>query len=972
MNPERWAQIEDIFHRVSERDEAHRCALLDQSCNGDAELRREIEALLASEANAGACLESAIHAGLDSLVYPLAGETISHFVILNGLDVGGMGVVYRARDVRLGRTVAIKFLPEDSTIDALARGRFEREAKAASALEHPNICPIYEFGEHAGQLFLVMPLLEGQTVRELIAVDYEGKKPPHFDELLNFAIQILTGLEVAHRQGLIHRDIKPGNLFMTRHGENKILDFGLAKLTGANDEANQPQTLTCEPGVLAFDNSLSRTGNAIGTAAYMSPEQMSGQDLDARTDIYSFGIVLFELITGRRPARDLEPRKLEEEIRDHALPTTRQWSKNVRSILAEVLGRALAPERDRRYQSAAEMCRDLEKLKAVAANSSLRRRRLAIVVAGVLLGAGVMFFEVSGSRRTAAIVPEFRLRQLTSNSVENHVLNGAVSPDGNYLAYTDVKGLHLKRLDTGETRAVVLSGQTLDTYNNSPAWFPDSLSFLVNTHESSTAFLGQTPSDATIWRVFVRGDPPRSIRENAFAWGVSPVDSQIAFGTHHGSRGPREVWLMEPDGGNARLLYATDEAHQIGPFSWSPDGQHLGFVRGGEDGDIGFSIDLKGNPPIPNATDEEMNSRPGSLLLPRNKVIYSLFEQGEENTCNFWIGDFDEQTLKTTGNMHRLTNWTGFCMDPTSATHDGRKIAFLKWTSSRTIYLADLNAAGNRVAALRHFTLDETATSLVGWMPDGKTLLLWSGLDGNSAFFRQGVNDDTAQLIATVPGAMQDPVLTGDGKWVLASVSPVGAKVAHDRRLMRFSVQGGNYEWLGPMEQGAHLSCAQGIQGFCILAEPTPDRLRMVLSFFDPIHGKGSEITRMDMNKDGVWDFDISPDGNRFAFICGAAMPIGIFTLRNRHISSISSPLTLKQSVRWDRQGRNLYVTSGVKGGFELFSADMSGAIQKFWHNDGDIPPLGLASLDGRHLAIQDSRLDVNMWLLEMSDKNRE
>jgi hypothetical protein len=146
----------------------------------------------------------------------------------------------------------------------------------------------------------------------------------------------------------------------------------------------------------------------------------------------------------------------------------------------------------------------------------------------------------------------------------------------------------------------------------------------------------------------------------------------------------------------------------------------------------------------------------------------------------------------------------------------------------------------------------------------------------------------------------------------------------------------------------------------------------MVLSFFDPIHGKGSEITRMDMTKDGVWDFDIAPDGNRFAFICGAAMPIGIFSLRNRQISSISSPLTLKQSVRWDRRGRNLYVTGGIKGGSELFSVNMRGTTKKLWHNDGEFPPVGLASPDGRHLVIQDSRLDVNIWLLEMLDKNRE
>ena len=971
MNLDRWTRIEEIFHRAAEGGGAQRCGVLDQWCEGDADLRREVEALLAFDESATACLESAVQSELQSLAYPLIGESISHFVILDCLDAGGMGVVYRARDIRLARIVAIKFLPEDSALDPQARGRFEREAQAVSALEHPNICPIYEFGEHNGQLFLVMPLLDGRNLRELIADVLAAKKTLHLEPILDLATQTLGGLDAAHRHGLIHRDIKPGNLFVTGLGQLKILDFGLAKFSEAFTDYDSPGTPTSAPLVPPLDNSLSCTGRAIGTAAYMSPEQACGQALDARTDIYSFGIVLFEMATGRRLLADDASFPSEKEIRHRLSQAPMLCNADARSIFAEILCRALVPERERRYHTAGEMCRDLENLRSrFAARRPLHTRIGILITLVIVAGAMAVYFAASGPRRTAAAVAEFRLRQLTSNSVENHILNGAVSPDGKYLAYTDVKGLHLKRLDDGETHAVVLAGNTLDTFNNSPAWFPDSLSFLVNTHDSSTAFLNRTPSDATIWRIFVSGAAPQRIRDNAFAWGVSPVGSEIAFAARHGRLGPREVWLMGPDGRNAHLLYATDEDHQIGPFSWSPDGQRMGFVRGGADGDIGFSIDMRGGPPIPNASDEEMNDRPGSLLLPHNRAIYSLYERGVQDTCNFWIVDVDPKNLEPVGGMHRLTNWTGFCMDPTSTTSDGRKIAFLKWTSSRTVYLADLNAARDRVSTSRHFTLEEAASSPVGWLADGKTLVLWSARDGEPALFRQDIHDDKAQKIASVPRGTQDPVLTGDGKWVLAwegRADDDASSGKRDHKLMRIPVEGGKPEWIGTMNAGAQISCVQASPTPCIVAEPTQDRVHMVLSLFDPIRGKGAEITRINLNADGVWNADISADGTRVAFVCGASAPIGIFSLRDNSLSWVLTPsLFLKQSLRWDREGRRLYVTNGVKGGSELFSVEMSGAIRKLWHNDGTFAPMALQSADGQHLAIQDSKLDVNMWMLEM------
>jgi len=300
----------------------------------------------------------------------LVGKKVSHYRILQVLGGGGMGVVYKAEDLKLGRKVAVKFLPAEMTGDVKAFERLEREARAASGLEHPNICPIYELGEHEGQPFIVMQLLEGQTLQERIESAGQQKKLPT-NEMLEVALQIVTGLEAAHAKSIIHRDIKPANIFITHRGEVKILDFGLAKIVEQDHATNllawkqaaATETSASSAPTSAFTNlRLTRTGTTVGTAHYMSPEQVRGETLDARTDVFSFGLVLYEMATGRRAFPGNTAAVVHDAILHQTPPPIHDLNPKLSAGFEPIIIKAIEKDRTLRYQSAADMRADLKRL----------------------------------------------------------------------------------------------------------------------------------------------------------------------------------------------------------------------------------------------------------------------------------------------------------------------------------------------------------------------------------------------------------------------------------------------------------------------------------------------------------------------------------------------------------------------------------------------------------------------------------
>ena len=575
MEPERWHLVEELYHSALRVAAEQRAEFLKNECRGDAKLCAEVESLLAYESSAKEFMEApAFEMAAKQLAadetneiqadpVPI-GTTLQRFRVLEKLGVGGMGVVYKAEDTRLHRTVALKFLPKRLARDPASLERFEREAHAASALNHANICTVYDIGEYEGQPFIAMELLEGQTLDHRI-----GGQPLGTEEWLTFGIQITEGLYAAHQKGIIHRDIKPANIFITSEGQAKILDFGLAKLTptvrvigvdsewGQRDEGlpGAPQDIEHLP---TPDPLLSRTGVAMGTAGYMSPEQARGEKLDARTDLFSLGLVLFEMATGKRAFRGDTGPELHAAILNQTPASARKLNPKVPAKLDEIIRKSLEKKREQRYQSAAELRSDLEALKREIQPKALPFRWLAgpVLVLVLALVAAVFW----NPKRPPSILPDVKLRQIThlGTVVANH--NLVVSGSRLYFdagAKGEIQVRYLS-LDDDTVSPVENSFSTIELLDIAPS----GRELLVTRVEQTFPF------SRSLWRLpLPTGTPQRVGKILADDGSWSPDGRTIVYRAV-----PEQTLnLVDADGSNARKLVSLPGS----PFKprWSPDGK---------------------------------------------------------------------------------------------------------------------------------------------------------------------------------------------------------------------------------------------------------------------------------------------------------------------------------------------------------------------------------------------------------------
>ncbi len=423
----------------------------------------------------------------------LTGRTVSHYRVLDIIGGGGMGVVYRAEDLKLGRQVALKFLPEELGSDPRALERFDREARTVSSLDHPNICTIQEFGEHEGRAFMVMQLLKGQTLRDRLAAS-DG--PLALDELLDIGIHIGDGLRAAHERGIVHRDIKPANIFITDKGICKILDFGLAKLLERGDEDQVAVRLSTPPAASPAGSGTShitRTGSAMGTAGYMSPEQVRGEQLDARTDLFSFGLVVYEMAAGRRAFSGDTAEVVHEAILNHPVVSVRELNPVLPRKLVATIDKALEKDRGLRYQSAAEMCADLEQVRSGNENPAGRLwiRIAAIALLATLTTASGLYWRsrnnIKLTDNDTIVLADFT--NTTTDPVFDDALNAALrveleqTPYLNLLALDKVRGT-LKETGHPETEKLTPQlARDVCVHTNSKAYVAGSIADHGNHYE---------------------------------------------------------------------------------------------------------------------------------------------------------------------------------------------------------------------------------------------------------------------------------------------------------------------------------------------------------------------------------------------------------------------------------------------------------------------------------------------------------
>jgi eukaryotic-like serine/threonine-protein kinase len=815
VKPEVWRRVEELCQRALELDESRRAEFLEHSCADNAELRREVESILAHGNRTEGFIESPALELAGKLVADdiraaasgtnLIGRTVSHYRVIEKLGGGGMGVVYKAEDTRLHRFVALKFLPDALARDPQWLSRFQREAQSASALNHPNICTIYDVGEHEGTAFIAMEFLEGVTMKHLIA-----GQPLEIEQILDFGIQIADALDAAHTSGVIHRDIKPANIFITRRGQVKLLDFGLAKPSGQFPRAAQVGPAFDIPG----QSQLTDAGMVLGTAIYMSPEQVRGEELDVRSDLFSFGVVLYEMTSGIQPFQGKTFGAISAAILHEIPRSPLLLNPRLPPLLDEIIKKALEKNRDLRYQHAAEIGGDLAGLKRDAqsgkippaiptqgAYRSLPHRPWMLWATCALLGGALIGAVASWLRSNA------ELKLLGSVQITNdHQMKTRIVTDGARLYFSEIRGGYYRRelqadvgqggyigqvsVKGGETsyittpfanvavadispdRTELLIGEWAGTEEEGPIWvmpLPDGSPWRVGdilAHDCAFSPDGKQVLHANGFGLFLAkldGDDIKkvvSVTGWPFQPRFSPEGSRIRFSVSDAKTELTSLWEMNRDGSQLHPLFAKLHGmDQQCCGNWSPDGKYFFFAQN----------TLHGWTEIWVHREQRWGREPNPLQLTTGPLGFFSPVSSTDGKTLFVIGSHPQSELVRYDlkQSRFVPHLSGMSVDQVEYSRDGRWVTYVAFPEG-TLWRSKSDGSEK----LQLTSLPMIAT-LPTWSPDGKQI----------AFAAARPGTPWKLFLVSAEGGTPQELLPNDHRSELdATWSPDGGTLAFGRR----------------------------------------------------------------------------------------------------------------------------------------------------------------------------------------------